>query len=113
MAAFIAEPDRYGQWVAYAGDRPVGLVEAAMRTDYVNGTAASPVAFLEGLYVAPHARRQGIAKALIGGVRDWARSRGCTELASDALLANTASHAVRRALGFEETERVVFFRKPL
>jgi aminoglycoside 6'-N-acetyltransferase I len=34
-------------------------------------------------------------------------------LASDALLDNGASHAMHRALGFEETERVVFFRKPL
>jgi aminoglycoside 6'-N-acetyltransferase I len=27
----------------------VGLVEASIRVDYVNGTSSSPVAFLEGL----------------------------------------------------------------
>lgn len=43
----------------------------------------------------------------------WARACGCRELASDALLENQASHAAHRALGFVETERVVFFRKPL
>jgi len=93
--------------------KPVGLAEAAMRTDYVNGTAASPVAFLEGIYVLPDARRQGVAAALVDAVCRWARECGCRELASDALLENERSHAVHRALGFEETERVVFFRKPL
>jgi len=77
----------------------------------VNGAQASPVGFLEGLYVVPHARRQGVARALVAEVARWTVSCGCTELASDAALANAASHAVHRALGFDETERVVFFRK--
>jgi aminoglycoside 6'-N-acetyltransferase I len=38
---------------------------------------------------------------------------GCRELASDALLQNTAAHDVHAALDFEETERVVYFRKVL
>jgi GNAT superfamily N-acetyltransferase len=61
----------------------------------------------------PHCRRKGIAASLVGAVCHWARSAGCSELASDALLENEMSHAVHRALGFQETERVVFFRKPL
>jgi aminoglycoside 6'-N-acetyltransferase I len=56
-------------------------------------------------------RRAGIAGCLVAAVERWARQRGCREFASDALIANEASHAVHRALGFEETERVVFFRK--
>ncbi len=39
----------------------VGFVEASKRVDYVNGTSSSPVAFLEGLYVAPESRRKGVA----------------------------------------------------
>ena len=84
-----------------------------MRTDYVNGTSSTPVAFIEGIYVAPQFRRQGVGRSLVAVVAGWARDRGCTELASDALLENTASHAMHSALGFEETERVVFFRKQL
>lgn len=38
---------------------------------------------------------------------------GCGELASDAPLENAASHAMHHALGFVETERVVFFKKAL
>ena len=114
MAAIAAEPRRYAAFVAYGHDRePVGFAEAALRTDYVNGAQSSPVAFLEGLYVAPRARRRGIGRALVGEVCRWARALGCREVASDALVGNEASQAVHRALGFAETERVVFYRMPL
>ena len=114
VAAIAAEPRRYAAFVAYGDTRaPIGFAEAALRTDYVNGAQSAPVAFLEGLYVAPRARRQGIGRALVAEVFRWARAIGCSEVASDALLANEASHAVHRALGFVETERVVFYRKEL
>jgi aminoglycoside 6'-N-acetyltransferase I len=114
MRAFCAEPRRYGNFIARsAGGEPQGFVEVALRSDYVNGTETSPVAFLEGLYVAPAQRRRGIARALAARAEQWAREQGCSELASDALLHNTASHAMHGALGFEETERVVYFRKRL
>lgn len=92
---------------------PVGLAEASLRHDYVNGTSSSPVAFLEGIYVHPSWRRHGVARALVAAVMNWGRSQGCSELASDALLENTSSHLMHEALGFEETERVVYFRMSL
>jgi aminoglycoside 6'-N-acetyltransferase I len=114
MASFVADPRRYGQFVAYSPSREaVGLVEASVRRDYVNGTESSPVAFLEGLYVVPQARRKGIATSLVATACGWAQGAGCRELASDAVLENSISHVVHRALGFEETERVVFFRRKL
>jgi len=114
MASFAADPRRYGQFLAYsASHEAIGLAEVALRSDYVNGTRTSPVAFLEGLYVVPEARRHGVAAALVATVERWARDFGCRELASDALLDNEPGHLVHRALGFEETERVVYFRKVL
>ena len=38
--------------------------------DYVNGCTTSPVGFLEGLYVAAAARRQGVARALCDAAED-------------------------------------------
>jgi aminoglycoside 6'-N-acetyltransferase I len=58
-------------------------------------------------------RRRGIARALVAAAAEWAQSRGCREFGSDALLENEVSHAVHRRLGFQESERVVFFRKEL
>jgi aminoglycoside 6'-N-acetyltransferase I len=93
--------------------RPVGFAEAALRGDYVNGCATSPVVFLEGIYVEPWARRRGAARLLVDAVGAWGRTLGCREFASDAPLENDQSHAMHHALGFNETERVVYFRKNL
>ena len=93
--------------------RSAGMAEATLRHDYVNGTESSPVGFLEAWYVDAACRGRGIGRALIAAVDAWTREQGCTELASDALIDNAASHAAHAACGFEETERVVYFRKPL
>lgn len=91
----------------------IAFAEAALRHDYVNGTESSPVGFLEGWYVAPQWRGKGVGRALVAAVEGWARDQGCREFASDALLDNSASLAAHAACGFEETERVVYFRKLL
>ncbi|KJF68447.1 aminoglycoside 6'-N-acetyltransferase [Rhizobium nepotum] len=89
----------------------IGFAEASLRQDYVNGCDTSPVAFLEGIYVEQAFRGQGVAAALIAEVTRWAISKGVSELASDADISNVDSHRMHAALGFEETERVVYFRK--
>jgi aminoglycoside 6'-N-acetyltransferase I len=91
----------------------VGFAEASLRHDYVNGTSSSPVAFLEGIYVDPSLRRTGIARLLVNAVESWARKEGCSEMASDADIANIGSQQMHEAVGFAETQRVVFFRKSL
>lgn len=108
----LAQPDAL-VLVAREGETVIGFAEAAIRRDYVNGCDTSPVAFVEGIYVVPGQRRRGVARAMIAAVEDWARQRGLSELASDALLDNAQSHAMHEALGFGETERVVYFRKTL
>ena len=110
----MADISTRGHLVLLAVDidgRAVGFVEASLRVDFVNGTSSSPVAFLEGLYVEPTARRQGVSRALVAEVDRWAIRQGCSELASDSPIENTVAHAAHRALGFEEMERVVYFRR--
>lgn len=91
----------------------IGFAEASLRHDYVNGCHTSPVVFLEGIYVDPKMRRKGVSAELCRAVAAWGRSLGCQEFASDASLDNETSHAMHLALGFEETERVIYFRKAL
>lgn len=92
------------------GDSPaVAFAEAAIRTDYVNGCSTSPVAFLEGIYCKEAARRQGFAGQLTGQIKTWGATNGCRELASDTSPENTASQQLHQALGFRETERVIFY----
>ena len=107
-----ADSDRDFACVALTAEgRCIGFAEAALRSDYVNGCETSPVAFLEGIYVAEPYRRSGVARMLCRAVEAWGRERGCAEFASVAAIDNLASLALHRALGFVETERVVFFRK--
>ena len=90
-----------------------GFAEATIRRDYVEGCATSPVVFLEGIYVLPELRKRGVARALSDSVAAWGRDRGATEYASNALIDNLDSHAFHLAVGFAETERVVFFKRAL
>lgn len=89
------------------------FAEAALRHDHVNGCETSPVAFLEGIFVQPNDQGSGIGKLLLKAVQSWARDKGCLELASDAHIDNLASHAFHSATGFEETDRVIYYRKAL
>ena len=110
----VAEPSRFAAFLAVSSQgQGVGFAEVSVRTDYVNGCKSSPVAFLEGIYVRPEFRRRGVARLLCQVAHRWGRDKGCTELASDALIDNTVSHSMHRGLGFEETERVVYFKKSL
>jgi aminoglycoside 6'-N-acetyltransferase I len=112
MAAFLTDPARHVQLLAHAPDgRVVGLAEASARAEPVPGTESAPVAYLEGLYVVPDQRRCGVARALVEAVAAWGAKVGCREMASDVLLENEISHAVHRALGFAETQRLVFYRR--
>jgi len=99
-------------FVADRGDgRLGGVLELSVR-EYAEGcTGRTP--YVESWYVDEDLRGKRIGAALIAAAEQWARDRQYTELASDALLDNDVSHAAHRALGFEEVERVVHFRKPL
>jgi aminoglycoside 6'-N-acetyltransferase I len=94
-----------------AGD-PVGFAELSIRS-YAEDCVTDRVAYLEGWYVAPAARRQGVGRALVRAAEEWARAQGCTEFASDALIDNDVSAAAHRALGFDETVQLRCFRKDI
>ena len=91
-------------------DAAVGFAELSIRR-YAEDCVTDRVAYLEGWYVLPEARRQGVGGALVRAAETWAREQGCAEFASDALLDNDVSAAAHRALGFEETVRIRCFRK--
>ncbi|GEO84023.1 MULTISPECIES: aminoglycoside 6'-N-acetyltransferase [Alphaproteobacteria] len=110
----LARSDTFTAFVAVdQAGALMGFIEAAVRFDHVNGCEGSPVAFLEGIYVAPAFRKQGVARALIAAFEDWAKGKDLREMASDAEIDNRVSHAMHQALGFAETKRVVYFRKPV
>jgi len=100
-------------FVADRGDgRLAGFIEIGLR-NYAEGCVTTPVAFLEGWYVDPDVRRNGVGARLVRTAEDWARARGLHEIASDTTLDNAVSLRAHLSLGFEEVERQICFRKTL
>lgn len=89
-----------------------GFIEASIRP-HVDGCETKPVGYVEGWFVDPEIRRQGIGSCLVEAAERWATGRGCKEMASDAHLENAISFQAHKALGFEESSRNVHFRKRL
>lgn len=112
MQQWLARADAVVFVAARAHGGLAGFAEAGTRP-YVDGCDSSPVAFLEGWYVDPDVRGRGLGRRLVEAVEAWARTRGLSELASDALLENTGSHRAHERTGFIEVERAVRYRKPL
>jgi aminoglycoside 6'-N-acetyltransferase I len=92
--------------------RAIGLAELSIRP-HAEGCRTDRVAYLEGWFVVPDARRSGVGRALMAAAEAWGRSQHCREFASDAELGNEISAAAHRALGFAEVAQVRCFRKDL
>ena len=93
-------------------DSVIGFIEVSIRP-FSDGCDSMPVPHVEGWYVEPAARGRGVGRSLIENVEAWSRARGFGELASDAEIENGASLLAHQACGFEETERLIKFRKRL
>lgn len=112
---FLDGTAREPQAVLIATDgpgEPVGFVELSVRPS-AEGCRTDRVAYLEGWYVVPGARRQRVGRALVAAAEDWGRARGCAELASDTQADNAISTHAHRAAGFTDAGLVRCFRKDL
>jgi aminoglycoside 6'-N-acetyltransferase I len=109
---FEKRPEAPIIFVAEADGRLVGFLELDYRK-YAPGCVSSPVPFIEGWYVEPALQGRGIGRALVEAAEARAHARGHHEIASDAELENADGIAAHLALGYEEVERVVCFRRSL
>ena len=101
------------EYLYIADDKPVAFISLSLRHDYVEGTDSSPVGYIEGIYVKPECRNKGIAAKLVSFAKEWAISQGCTELASDCELENTASQLFHNNIGFVEAGKIICFTMDL
>jgi aminoglycoside 6'-N-acetyltransferase I len=92
--------------------RQVGIAELSIRP-CAEGCQTNRVAYLEGWFVVPEARRQGVGRALVEAAEKWARAQGCRELASDTQPDNSAGIAAHRAIGFTDVGTIRCYRKRL
>jgi aminoglycoside 3-N-acetyltransferase len=101
---------------AFVAQRPngglCGMIEVAIR-EHAVGCSTVRVGYVEAWYVEPEWRRRGIGRLLVERAEEWARSQGCTEMASDTTPQYPLSRAAHTALGYRAVKRVIHFRKPL
>jgi GNAT superfamily N-acetyltransferase len=103
FTALITDESAYVA-VAEIEQEIVGYVLAwSHETFYANG----PVAWVEEITVATNHRRQGIGKALMEGVEEWASNRGCKLVA----LATRRAADFYAAIGYEAS--ATYFRKKI
>ena len=95
-----------------SGGKLIGFLEASIRP-FVEDCHSEHVGYLEGWYVEPEFRRDGVGRRLVRSAESWARSKGCVEMASDSEIGNDLSLKAHLNLGYEETSRLVHLRKDL
>jgi aminoglycoside 6'-N-acetyltransferase I len=108
----VSQNDRFSIFVSEEGERLTGFIEVGLRL-YAEGCETSPVGYIEGWYVAPERRKTGTGRELVKVAEEWARLRGCSEMASDSILENVEGQQAHIRLGYTEVERQVCFRKSL
>ncbi len=100
-------------FIKYVEDEPVGFAQCQLRHDYVEGTETSPVGYLEGIFIQEKFRHMGFAKELLQKCEKWASGKNCSEFASDCELNNIDSLKFHLAMGFDEVNRIICFKKNL
>ncbi len=92
--------------------RPIGFIELSIRP-YAEGCDGNRIAYMEGWYVEPRARRREIGRELVEAAEAWGTANGCSDLASDTEIHNQGAIAAHLGLGFTMTSTVQCFAKPL
>lgn len=90
----------------------VGFIEVSLR-NIVDGCAGSPVGYVEGIYLVPDYRGIGLGAVLLDLASDWFKKKKCSEMATDTEIDNEDAQAFWAEAGFEETWRVVQYRKAI
>jgi aminoglycoside 6'-N-acetyltransferase I len=113
MQQLFAATDRAVIFVCEFPDgRLHGFIEAGLR-DVAQDCMTSPVGYIEGWFVDPEVRRAGVGWALVEAAENWARAKGCREMASDTHTTNTLGQQAHRRLSYEPGPPIVPFRKSL
>ncbi len=108
----LASRDRKCLFVRAPNRDIVGFLEVSLR-NLVDGCLGGPVGYIEGVYLVPEYRGLGLGGALTDAAAAWFASRGCRDMATDTEIDNEDAQKFWSELGFEETWRVVQYRKPI
>jgi aminoglycoside 6'-N-acetyltransferase I len=89
-----------------------GFIEVSLRP-WADGCDTHPVGYIEAWYVDADLRQTGVGRVLVQAGEAWAASQGCSEMASDCEQWNSVSFQAHLALGYQEVNRIIQFRKTI
>jgi aminoglycoside 6'-N-acetyltransferase I len=89
-----------------------GFIELSIH-ETAPGCLTQNIGFIEGWFVKPDYRRLGIGKMLVKAGEKWAISIGCKEMASDTTTMYPISPIAHIAMGYEEVNVPLHYRKSL
>ncbi len=112
MALILDSGDRACLLVRAPNDDAVGFIEVSLR-NVVDGCLGGPVGYIEGIYLVPSWRGLDLGPGMIEAAAEWFRAQGCRDMATDAEIENTDAQQFWSDLGFEETWRIVQYRRSL
>jgi len=99
-------------YVAEEGNIIVGLIELSIH-ETAPGCTTKNVGFIEGWYVKEDMRQKGIGKLLVKQGEIWAKAAACMEMASDTNERYPISPIAHKALGYQEVNIPLHYRKSL
>ena len=80
FAGTLAEPQAV--FLAEGQGEVMAVMELSARSD-LPSLEGVKVGYVEGFYIVPKFRGQGLARQLLRTAQDWAREQGCPKFASD------------------------------
>lgn len=109
----IIKSDKYKVLLYCIDEAFVAFIYLSIRTDYVEGSEASPTGYIEGIYVKPEYRRKGVSRKLLTAGEQWLKAKGCKQVGSDIYIDNKVSYDFHTSMGFKEAGRLIAFIKNL
>ena len=112
MDAMCSDSERFAVFVVPGpNDRLLGFLEVSIREIIDEGCIFKHIGYIEGWYVEPDWRRKGIGGELVKAAEEWASGKGVTEMGSDTGIEDIVSQKAHQALGYQEQDRLILYRK--
>lgn len=99
----VFDPPRGAFFVGYLGGVPVAMGGWRFRPD-VSAFDASAVTEIKRMYVAPRARRTGLARRLLGHLEDTARASGSSAMVLETGIEQPEAIALYTSSGYTPVE---------
>jgi len=100
--AFLSERLARGESVALLAERDGDVVGFTHLYPLFSSVRTARLWLLNDLFVAEHARRGGVARALLDAAADFARADGACGLMLETMRENAPARALYRAAGWHE-----------